>query len=147
MQEIERSIEITPALTQQQEQRLAMAKLLTRLAIARQTTLSGEFMKVYLASLGGFDLRDIEAAVGRLSIERRREFAPAFPDLGELVECVTDAASARKAASKGKFQSCGLCYNGLMLVMVPGLDGRTVRAYQDCQCLMAWRAARKMSVV
>jgi hypothetical protein len=113
------------------------------LAIARQTTLSEECVKVYLSALGGFDVRDVQAAVKQLAIEPRREFKPAFPGLGDLVVCIEDAASKRKAASLGKFQSCGNCYEGKVVTTIPGLDGRQERAFGDCQCLVAWRAARK----
>jgi hypothetical protein len=123
-----------------------VAKLLSRLAIARQAPLSEECVKVYLSSLCSFDLRDVGVAIEKLAIEPRRDFKPAFPDLGELVGCVTEAASRRNAAALGRYHPCGECHEGQVVVMVPGLDKRMVRAFADCQCLIAWRAARRAAI-
>lgn len=87
-------------MTPLEEQRLAKAELLAELAIARQASLSQEGFKVYLRSLAKCDLRDLRSAVEQLSTEPRREYKSAFPDLGELLARVEDAANRRSAAAR-----------------------------------------------
>jgi hypothetical protein len=120
-----------------------VARLLSKLAIARQYALSEDCVKVYLSSLTGFDLRDIEAGVEHLCLQPRQDFKPVFPELGELVRCIADAARERRAATLGRFQYCDQCRYGLLEVKVAGLDGRQERAVKWCSCVAAWAARRE----
>jgi hypothetical protein len=103
-QQHEMQAEIARPLTPPEEQRLAKAELLAELAIARQASLSEEGFRVYLRSLAKCDVQDLRAAVEWLSIEPRRDYKSAFPELGELLARIRNAEDKRSAAARQEAQ-------------------------------------------
>ncbi len=65
------------------------------LAEARQAAVNPQTFDVYAAQLSQYDERDIQAAVHRLSLQRRCDGETALPDLGTVDEAVRDERNKR----------------------------------------------------
>lgn len=96
--------------------------------------------------LGGYQAHEVKQALSAWQANdevddfTKRTRGSVMPAPSELKAIVF--RSRREERSRLRFKSCGNCHEGQVVTMIPGLDGRIVRAFGDCECLIAWRVAR-----
>ena len=129
-------------------QRETLKKLLKSLADFRQATLSPTAEDLYVKQLRGYDMRDVTQAIRDLALEPRKDFQPAFPDLGTIIGRVEAIRDNRTRV--GRFVSCGDCAAGFLILNEDGSKHRRVEdsgrdTYaKECQCLTRWRAGEQV---
>jgi hypothetical protein len=112
----------------------AIAEMLVELGAARQAAVSVIALDLYSRELAKLPIEAVKAAIHSLSLAKRRDFEPAFPDLPTLLEAVE--AEERKR-NPGRFVSCDKCTNGIVFRIIKG-----EQFAGHCECFETWKQAR-----